>query len=55
MSRRLRGQATVETALLLLAAAAALVLMFSFIRNAVSGRLKAGADTLGHGMLHDGN
>ena len=55
MNRRHRGQSTVETALLLLAVAAALVAMFTFIRNGVAGRLKAGADTFGHGMLHSGN
>ena len=54
MSRRGRGQSTLETALLLMAVAAALVMMFSFIRNAVSWRLKGGADAFGHGMLHDG-
>ena len=41
--------------MLLLVVVAALVLFFSFIRAAVSGRLKAGADTFGHGMLHNGN
>jgi len=48
------GQSTVETALLFLAITVALVVFFSFIRSAVSARLKAGADTFGHGLLHDG-
>ena len=55
MSGRPRGQSTVETALLFLAVAASLVMMFSFIRNAVAGRAKAGADAFGHGLLHGGN
>lgn len=50
-----RGQSTVETALLLLAVVTALVVFFSFIRNAVSSRIKLGADTFGHGLLHNGN
>jgi hypothetical protein len=54
-ARRRLGQSTVETALLLLVVAAALVLFFSFIRSGVAGRLKAGSDTFGHGLLHDGN
>ena len=55
MSARPRGQSTVETALLLLVVVAALVLFFSFIRAAVAGRIKAGSDTFGHGLLHSGN
>jgi len=45
----------VETTVLLLAVVAALVMFFSFIRASVAGRLKAGADSFGHGLLHDGN
>ncbi len=49
-----RGQAMVETALLLVVVVAALVTFFSFIRASVSHRLKLGADTLGHGLLWGG-
>lgn len=52
---RNRGSAIVESALLILAVSAALVVFFSFIRNAVSSRLKSGGDAFGHGMLHDGS
>ena len=51
----LRGQSIIETAVLLSLAAAALLVFFSFVRNAVSSRLKSGADTFGHGLLHNGN
>ena len=50
-----RGQSTVETALLLTVVAMALLTFFTFIRAAVSSRIKVGADTFGHGLLHDGN
>ena len=50
-----RGQSMLETAFLLGMIAIALVTFFSFIRNAVSSRVKAGADTFGHGLLHNGN
>ena len=49
------GQSMVESALLFLAVATTLVLMLTFIRSAVAGRVKAGADTFGHGLLHSGN
>ena len=51
---RTRGSSFVESALLILVVAAALVTFFSFIRSAVSSRLKMGADAFGHGMLHNG-
>ena len=50
-----RGQSMVEMTLLFFVVAVALVTFFSFIRSAVSSRIKTGADTFGHGMLHDGN
>lgn len=50
-----RGQSTVEMALLMMAIAVALAVFFSFIRSSVSSRIKAGADTFGHGMVHDGS
>jgi len=53
--RTRRGQATFETALLLLAITVALVTFFTFIRSAIASRLKGGADTFGHGMLHRGD
>ena len=43
-----------ETAFLLGMIAIALVTFFSFVRNAVSSRVKVGADTFGHGLLHNG-
>lgn len=48
------GQSMVETMLLLAVIAAALTVFFSFIRAAVSSRVKVGADTFGHGLLHNG-
>jgi Flp pilus assembly pilin Flp len=53
--RNSRGSAMVETAVLYLAIVAALVAFYSFIRSAVSSRLKTGADAFGKGMLHDGS
>ena len=49
------GQSALEMLLLLLIVAAALVTFFTFIRNSVASRIKTGADTFGHGMLHNGN
>jgi Flp pilus assembly pilin Flp len=49
------GQSVIETTLLLAVVAIALVTFFSFIRSAVSSRIKLGADTFGHGLLHNGN
>ena len=54
MHRRKSGQTFVETTVLLLAIASALVLFFTFVRNAVSSRIKTGSDTFGHGLLHNG-
>ena len=42
----------IEAALLFLAVAVSLTVLFSFIRAAISSRIKGGADTFGHGMLH---
>jgi hypothetical protein len=44
----------IETAMLIGMVGIALVVFFTFIRGAVSTRLKAGADTFGHGLLHNG-
>ena len=56
MSRRSRrhrhAQTAVEYVLLTIAAAAALAYMFSYVRSAASGRLKSGADSVGHGLLY---
>ena len=49
------GQSFVETTVFLLAVASALVIFFTFVRNAVSSRIKIGSDTFGHGLLHDEN
>ena len=49
-----QGQTFVETTVLLLAVASALVLFFTFVRNAISSRIKTGSDTFGHGLLHNG-
>jgi uncharacterized membrane-anchored protein len=51
----IRGQSTVETALLLAVVGLALVAFFGFIRNAMSHRIKVGADAFGHGLQYDGN
>ncbi len=48
------GSSMVESALLFLMLVAALVTFFSFIRSAISSRMKMGADSFGHGMLHNG-
>ncbi len=48
------GEATLETAVLLVIVAASLAVFFSFIRAAVSGRVKLGADAFGHGLLYGG-
>ena len=53
--RTTRGQSFIETAMLLGIVTVALVVFFSFIRNAVSSRVKIGADTFGHGVLPHGN
>ena len=42
----------IEAALLFLAVAVSLSIFFSFIKAAVSSRVKGGADAFGHGMLH---
>ncbi len=48
------GQSTVERALLFLAIGVALAVFFSFVRAAVSSRLKGGSDAFGHGLLYNG-
>ena len=48
------GQSTIETAIVVGAITAALVVFFSFIRSSVSYRIKVGADSFGHGLLCDG-
>jgi hypothetical protein len=45
----------IETAVLLMVVVGALVVFFTFIRASVASRVKAGADTFGHGLLHNGN
>lgn len=52
---RSRGQASIENAVLLIAAVAAMVAMFAFIRSAMSYRYKTGADGIGHGRLYKGS
>ena len=54
-SRLLFSQSMVEQLLLLTAVAMALMTLFTFIRAAVSSRIKVGSDTFGHGLLHNGN
>jgi hypothetical protein len=44
---------TVERALGFAVVVTALVALFTFIRDAVSHRLKIGADSFGHGLLYD--
>ena len=44
-----------ETALLLAVVVGALVVFFTFIRSSVASRVKVGADSFGHGLLHNGN
>lgn len=55
LRRATGGQSLLEGTVLFLVAVAALVTFFTIIRAAVSGRIKTGADSFGHGMLHDGN
>jgi hypothetical protein len=43
-----------ETAFLFSLVGIALVVFFTFIRSAVSSRIKIGVDTFGHGLLHPG-
>lgn len=52
MGRRSRGQVTIEQALLFVLAAATLIGMFSYIRGALSHRMKSGADGVGQGLLY---
>ena len=52
--RLVRGQRTIETALLLGAVTIALIVFFTFIRSAISSRIKIGSDAFGHGLLHNG-
>ena len=52
LRRHARGQSSVEQALLLVIAVAALVAMFSYIRSSLSHRFKVGADGMGHGLLY---
>ena len=47
-----RGMFTVESALLALVVVTALTVFYSFIRDAVSHRLKLGADAFGYGMRY---
>lgn len=49
-----KGQATIETAVLVGAIAASLLVFFSFLRASVASRIKVGADAFGHGLLCDG-
>lgn len=49
------GQSMIETAVLLMVVVGALVVFFTFIRASVASRVKVGADTFGHGLLHNGN
>ena len=49
-----RAQSMIETALLLGAVVIALITFFTFIRSAVSSRIKIGSDAFGHGLLHNG-
>ena len=53
--RMTKGQSLVETALLLCVVATVLLVFFTFIRSAVSSRIKIGSDAFGHGLLHNGN
>ena len=54
IGRRL-GQSILETTVLLVMVAGALVFFFTFIRASVASRVKVGADSFGHGLLHNGN
>ena len=54
-SKAVRAQSMIETALVLGAVVIALITFFTFIRSAVSSRIKIGSDAFGHGLLHKGN
>jgi hypothetical protein len=45
------GQSVVEYSILIVVTALALTLIFSFLRAAMSHRVKAGADAFGHGLI----
>jgi Flp pilus assembly pilin Flp len=45
----------VETAIIITAVALALAAFAVFIRNAVAGRFRAGADAFGYGLQYEGN
>ena len=47
-----RGQSSIESAILIVMAAAALVGMFAYIRSALSHRMKSGADGIGQGLRY---
>ncbi len=46
------GQSGIEHVVLMVAVAAALVWMFSYIRSAFAHRMKSGSDGVGQGMLY---
>jgi len=50
--RQRQGQAGIEHVILFVAAAAALIWMFGYIRSAFAHRMKSGADGVGQGMLY---
>ena len=50
--RRPRGFATLEYAGLIVAVVAALVFMQYYLRNVISGHVKASADTFGYGRQY---
>lgn len=52
LRRKSRGLSIVECAILFVLVIAAMVSMFSFIRSAVSHRMKTGVDGISQGMLH---
>ena len=47
-----RGQSMAEYTVLIVAAVSALVAMFATIRSSLAGRMKRGADSVGHGMIY---
>ena len=49
------GQSMLELAVLLVVVTGALLVFFTFIRASVASRVKVGADSFGHGLLHNGN
>lgn len=51
MSRR--GQSLIEYGILILVAATSILFFFSFIRSAMSHRMKSGSDAFGHGMVYN--